>query len=647
MSMKSAPAKGPRGGGPGMWHGGFGVVAKPNNFKSSLKRLIKEIQSDGRKIYLVLTLLVISVVTGLIGPKIIGHATNLIIYGFIGSKLPAGIPKAQLILRAHNSFGAFANIINSPDVIPGSGVNFSKVFHYLLIVGILYILSSLLSWWQLYTMAGITQRTVFRLRLKCEEKISKVPLSYFDTGSRGDILSRVTNDLDNLGMSIQQSFSQTLNSLLTVLVILGIMFWISPYLALISLIAIPLSVIISIRIGKRSQKEFGAQWSWIGKLNGHIEEMLTGHSLVRVFGHRQKALADFNELNESVYKTSFKAQFISGIIQPATTLITNAIYVLIAVVGGWFVVNGSITIGDVQAFIQYSRQFSFPLAQLAGLVNTIQSGVASAERVFEFLDAPEEVIDQPKAQITRAKGEVVFDQVSFRYKEDIPLIENLNLKVKPGQTIAIVGPTGAGKTTLVNLMMRFYELNSGKILIDGIDAKDLSRDQLRKQFGMVLQDTWLFTGTMAENIAFGADNPSRAQIEEAAKAANIDHFLRSLPEGYDSLLTDDSAAISNGERQLLTIARAFIADPPILILDEATSSVDTRTEVLVQKAMARLRQGRTSFVIAHRLSTIVDADVILVMNNGSLIEQGSHQELMAKHGFYYDLYEAQFASALE
>ena len=537
-------------------------------------------------------------------------------------------------------------MLDASGFVPGKGIDFTSIGRIILLVIALYLISSLFMWMQAYIMSGVTQRTVYRLRQMTEEKLGRLPLSYFDTQSRGDLLSRVTNDIDNIATSMQQGLSQILNSVLTVVSVLAMMVWISPLLALISLIAVPLSMFVSIRIAKASQKQFIAQWDWTGKLNGHVEEMHTGHALVKVFGRRQQAIKDFGTLNENLNQASFRAQFMSSIIQPSTQLISNLIYVGIAVLGGYRVATGSMTLGDVQAFIQYSRQFGMPLAQIAGLMNTVQSGVASAERVFEVLDAKEEELDsQNSTSLDRAKGEVIFNDVSFRYDLNVPLIENFNLTVKPGETIAIVGPTGAGKTTLVNLIMRFYEINSGTITLDGINIRDLTRDDLRKQFGMVLQDTWLFTGTMRENIAFGSSDPTHEKVEQAAKAANIDHFLRALPNGYDSLLTDDNATVSNGERQLLTIARAFMADPAILILDEATSSVDTRTEVLVQQAMAKLRVGRTAFVIAHRLSTIRDADTILVMDKGSLVEQGSHVELMAAKGFYYNLYASQFASS--
>ncbi|MSY54670.1 MAG: ATP-binding cassette domain-containing protein, partial [Actinobacteria bacterium] len=539
-------------------------------------------------------------------------------------------------------------MLEKSSVIPGQGIDFHAVALLLYLAIGLYVFSSLFMWIQGYLMAGVTQRTVYRLRRLAEEKIGRLPLSYFDTQSRGDLLSRVTNDIDNISNSLQQGLSQILNSILTVLSVLAMMVWISPELALVSLIAIPLSMFVSIRIAKYSQKQFVAQWDWTGKLNGHVEEMHTGHALVKVFGRREQAIADFETLNGNLYESSFKAQFVSGLIQPATALISNLIYVAIAVLGGYRVATGSMSLGDVQAFIQYSRQFGMPLAQIAGLMNTIQSGVASSERLFELLDAKEEIADPVDAvMLDRAIGEVRFENVSFKYSADQPLIDDFNLTVKPGETVAIVGPTGAGKTTLVNLIMRFYEIDSGRITLDGIDIRTLTRDDLRRQFGMVLQDTWLFTGTMRENIAFGSLDPTHEHVVEAAKAANIDHFLRSLPQGYDSMLTDDNATVSNGERQLLTIARAFMADPAILILDEATSSVDTRTEVLVQQAMAKLRKGRTSFVIAHRLSTIRDADTILVMDKGHLIEQGTHTQLMAQKGFYFDLYASQFSEAAE
>jgi len=624
-----------------------GPPQKSKDFKGSLRRLLREVGEERKSLYAVFVLITTAVTIGSLGPKILGHATNDIFYGFLGRKLPAGLTKAQVVagLRAKGE-NTLADVVNKSGVIPGRGIDFTAVAHWISLAIGLYIISSLFLWLQQYLMAGVTQKTVFRLRRLAEEKIGRLPLSYFDKTSRGDLLSRVTNDVDNISTSMQQGLSQILNSVLTVVSVLVMMIWISPLLALISLVAIPLSMFVSIRIAKASQKQFIAQWDWTGKLNGHVEEMHTGAALVKVFGRRKQAIADFEVLNENLNKSSFNAQFMSGIIMPSTTFISNLIYVGISVLGGYRVATGTMSLGDVQAFIQYSRQFGMPLAQIAGLMNTVQSGVASAERLFELLDAPEEEPDRNNDLVVdRVTGAISFKNVSFRYQEDQPLIENFNLEVLPGQTVAIVGPTGAGKTTLVNLIMRFYEINGGAITLDGIDTRDISRDDLRKQFGMVLQDTWLFSGTIRENIAFGSSNPSLDAVVEAAKAANIDHFIRGLPGGYDSELTDDNSTVSNGERQLLTIARAFMADPAVLILDEATSSVDTRTEVLVQHAMSRLRIGRTSFVIAHRLSTIRDADTILVMDKGSLVEQGSHEELMAAKGFYYDLYASQFASA--
>lgn len=623
-----------------------GPPQKSKDFKGSLRRLLGEVGEERKSLYVVFILITAAVTIGSFGPKILGRATNEIFYGFLGRKLTAGLTKAQVVaqLRAKGQ-NNFADVVNKSEVIPGTGINFNAVFHWILLAIGLYLISSLFLWLQQYLMAGVTQKTVFRLRRLAEEKIGRLPLSYFDTTSRGDLLSRVTNDVDNISTSMQQGLSQILNSALTVLSVLAMMIWISPLLALISLIAIPLAMFVSVRIAKASQKQFIAQWDWTGKLNGHVEEMHTGAALVKVFGRRKQAIADFGVLNENLNKSSFSAQFMSGIIMPSTTFISNLIYVGISVLGGYRVATGTMSLGDVQAFIQYSRQFGMPLAQIAGLMNTVQSGVASAERLFELLDAPEEERDRKHSvSITRATGAISFKNVSFRYKADQPLIENFNLDVIPGQTVAIVGPTGAGKTTLVNLIMRFYEIDAGLITLDGIDTRDMTRDDLRRQFGMVLQDTWLFSGSIEENIAFGSTAPSPDSVRAAAEAANIDHFIRGLPGGYFSLLTDENGAVSNGERQLLTIARAFMADPAVLILDEATSSVDTRTEVLVQHAMARLRVGRTSFVIAHRLSTIRDADTILVMDKGSLVEQGKHEQLMSARGFYYELYASQFNS---
>ncbi len=511
----------------------------------------------------------------------------------------------------------------------------------------MYFISSVFSWGQNYLMAGVTQRTMYRLREDVDVKLGRLPLKYFDTHPRGDLLSRVTNDIDNIATTMQQTMTQAITSIMTVIGVLGMMFWISPILALVSLLTVPLSFVVTLFIAKRSQGQFVGQWKWTGKVNGHIEEMFTGHELVKVFGHRPKAIEEFDDANEQMYAASFRAQFISGIIQPAMMFISNLNYVAIAVIGGIRVASGTMSLGDVQAFIQYSRQFTMPITQLARITNLLQSGIASAERVFELLDAQEQSAEAGGARLERPQGHVEFRDVSFRYVEDSPLIENMVLEVQPGEAVAIVGPTGAGKTTLVNLLMRFYDVDSGEIRLDGVPVMDMHRDDVRRCFGMVLQDTWLFAGTIRDNIAYGAEGATEDQVMAAAKAARVDHFVRTMPDGYDTMLDDEASNLSAGEKQLLTIARAFLANRPILILDEATSSVDTRTEVLIQQAMATLREGRTSFVIAHRLSTIRDADIILVMDAGRIVEQGNHEELMAAQGFYYELYQSQFLASYD
>ncbi|CAM5681877.1 Multidrug ABC transporter ATP-binding protein OS=Streptomyces antimycoticus OX=68175 GN=SANT12839_053090 PE=4 SV=1 [Streptomyces antimycoticus] len=508
----------------------------------------------------------------------------------------------------------------------------------------LYVVAALLGLVQARVATAIVQRAVFRLREDVEQKLARLPLSYFDKQSRGEVLSRATNDIDNIQQTLQQTLSQILASLLTIVGVLAMMFWISPLLALVALITVPVSVWVTTRIGKRAQPQFVAQWKTTGKLNAHIEEMYTGHSLVKVFGREKESAELFREQNDKLYAAGFRAQSISGLIQPSMMFIGNLNYVLVAVVGGLRVASGALSIGDVQAFVQYSRQFSQPLTQVASMANMVQSGVASAERVFELLDAPEQSAEPVDARRPEAvRGQVAFEDVSFRYQPDTPLIDGLSLSVRPGQTVAIVGPTGAGKTTLVNLLMRFYEVSGGRITLDGVDIAEMSREELRSHIGMVLQDTWLFGGTIAENIAYGAQGASFEKIVEAAKATYVDRFVRTLPDGYDSVIDEEGSNVSAGEKQLITIARAFLSEPSILVLDEATSSVDTRTEVLIQRAMASLRSGRTSFVIAHRLSTIRDADVILVMESGRIVEQGSHDALLAAGGAYARLYASQFA----
>jgi ATP-binding cassette subfamily B protein len=618
--------------------------AKAQDFRGSLKRFGSRLHPERIIVVVVIVLAFASVFLAVLGPKLLGNATNIIFDGLVSSQLPAGMTQDQAV-AALNASGQTdrAGMVAAMTLTPGAGVDFAALARVLAIVTIVYVLSSVLSWGQNYLMAGVTQRTIYRLREEVDLKLGRLPLRYFDGSSRGDVLSRVTNDIDNISMTLQQTLTQLITAVLTVVGVLAMMVWISPVLALISLLTVPLSFAVTMVIAKRSQPHFIAQWKWTGTLNGHVEETFSGHDLVKVFGHRRRSIEEFDEANERMYESSFRAQFISGIIQPALTVVANLNYVAIAVIGGMRVATGTMSLGDVQAFIQYSRQFTMPITQIAGVANILQSGIASAERVFELLDEEEETPDDPDAIVlVESTGRIAFEDVAFRYVADAPLIEDFNLAVEPGEIVAIVGPTGAGKTTLVNLLMRFYDVDSGRILMDGEPTMAMRRDDLRRSFGMVLQDTWLFEGTIHDNIAYGAIDPSEAEIEAAARAARVDHFVRTLPDGYATMLTEGASNISAGERQLLTIARAFLADPAVLILDEATSSVDTRTEVLIQQAMAELRHGRTSFVIAHRLSTIRNADVIVVLEQGRIVEQGTHEALIEAEGAYYRLYQSQF-----
>ncbi|MDV7242904.1 MULTISPECIES: ABC transporter ATP-binding protein [Rhodococcus] len=621
--------------------------SKPHALWPSTKRLLGRMRPHRIAVSTVILVAGVAVVLTSIAPRLLGQGTNIIFDGIVGKQLPAGMSKDQAVaaLRADGQ-GTFADMVSGMAVIPGVGIDFGALGRVLAIVLALYVGSSVFMWLSGYLLNIVVQGVVKNLRAEVERKIHRLPLRYFDSHSRGDLLSRVTNDIDNVSQSLQQTMSQLIVSAMTVIGILVMMIVISPLLALIAVLTVPLSVLVTAQIAKRSKTHFVAQWKSTGALNAEVEEAFTGHELVTVFGRSREVEARFEEQNENLYQASYRAQFISGLIMPAIMFLGNLNFVAIAVLGGMRVASGTMSLGDVQAFIQYSRQFTQPLTQIGAMVNLMQSGVASAERVFAILDEDEEEPDLLDARTPElAKGHVEFSNVSFSYSPEKPLIENLSLVAEPGQMVAIVGPTGAGKTTLVNLILRFYDLDGGRILLDGVDIAEMSRDDLRSRIGMVLQDAWLFGGTIRDNIAYGRPDATEEEILAAARITYVDRFVHSLPDGYDTVIDEEGSNISAGEKQLITIARAFISQPSILILDEATSSVDTRTELLVQHATAVLRSDRTSFVIAHRLSTIRDADLIVVMEDGRIVEQGSHEDLLIARGAYYRLYNSQFVGA--
>ena len=629
---------------------------KSRNFGPSLKRLLRELMVEKTMLLGAMAIGVLSVILSVIGPKILGRATDIIFNGVVSKRLPAGVTKEQVVagMRASGQ-EQLADMVSGMDLDPGHGIDFGALNTVLLTVTILYVLAAFFTWLETRMLIRVVYRSIYRLRRDVEEKLHRVPLSYFDSRRRGDLLSRVTKDVDNLQNTLNNTLGGIITSGLTVLGTIIMMFVISPILTLVALIVIPLALVITAGVGTRAQQLFGERWDAAGEVNSEVEEAFSGHEIVSVFGRQGDLRASFEKKNAEMYRASFGAQVVSSLIMPFMMFAGNLSYAAVALVGGLKVVSGQLTLGDVQAFIQYSRQFTQPVSQLASMATQLQSGVASAERIFEFLDAEEQVPEspgegsdacRPKAEATSpGRGEVRFDHVRFSYSPEKPLISDLSLVASPGMTVAIVGPTGAGKTTLVNLIMRFYEIDGGTITIDGVDTREMSRDELRSRTGMVLQDTWLFKGTIRENIRYGRLDASDEEVFDAAKATHVHDFVQQLPEGYDTIIDDEGSSVSAGEKQLLTIARAFLARPELLILDEATSSVDTRTEVLVQNAMNTLREGRTSFVIAHRLSTIRDADVILVMEHGDIVEQGTHDELLAAGGAYARLYRSQFEGA--
>lgn len=609
----------PRGGGPG--GGPAGAMSRPaekaKDFKGTLKKLVRYVKPHMFSLIVVFVFAILSTTFSIWSPKILGEATTMVFEGYI-----------QMMMK-----------------VPGAGIDFTGIAQILIFVGMLYIASALFSFVQQFVMAGISQKIVLQMRGAVNAKLIKLPLRFYDNHSHGDVLSRVTNDIDTISTTLQQSLTQLITAVVTIGGVLIMMLTINWQMTLIALLSLPVSAVVTMMIAKRSQKYFVGQQRSLGDVNGHVEEMYSGHNVIKAFGREDESVRVFEENNSELYGYGWKAQFMSGVIMPALKFVGNISYVLLAVVGSLFAISYGLPVGDIQAFLQYSQQFNQPIMQVANIANVIQSTVAAAERVFQLLEEQEEVAQAADSVvIEHPKGHVVFDHVKFGYNDDKILIHDMNIEAKPGQTIAIVGPTGAGKTTLVNLLMRFYELNDGHIYVDGVDITEMDRGHLRQMFGMVLQDTWLFNGTIRDNIAYGHQDAPEGQIIAAAQAASADHFIRTLPNGYDTIVNEDASNISQGQKQLLTIARAILADPEILILDEATSSVDTRTELLIQEAMNKLMEGRTSFVIAHRLSTIRNADMILVMNHGDIIEQGTHDQLLEANGFYADLYNSQFTT---
>ncbi|BBX86685.1 multidrug ABC transporter ATP-binding protein [Mycolicibacterium aubagnense] len=616
---------------------------RSENFLGTALRLVKQLAPQRGRVIVVMLLGIGGIAVGVLGPRILGHATDLLFNGVLGRGLPAGITREQAVAAARaRGDNTFADLLAGSNAIPGQGVDFSAIGHVLTVALLLYLGSAVMVWAEARLLNTIVQRTMLTLRAHVEDKIHRLPLAYFDSRPRGEILSRVTNDIDNVQTSLTITVSQLLTSALTVVAVLAAMIWISPLLALITVLTVPFTLLATRIITKRSRQQFMAQWRNMGRLNAHIEETYSGFTVVKTFGHRALAEAKFRELNDDVYQASFGAQSLSGLVSPITTFIGNISYVGVAVVGGIQVATGQISLGSIQAFIQYVRQFNQPLTQIASMYNTMQSGMASAERVFEFLDADEEVADAAPAPVRAADAadRVEFERVDFSYLPGTPVIEDLSFVADPGSTVAIVGPTGAGKTTLVNLLMRFYEPDSGRILLGGRDIATMSRAELRSRIGMVLQDTWLIGGTIYDNIAYGRPDATEAEVIAAARTARVDHFVHTLPNGYQTRLNENGVNISVGEKQLITIARALLRQPQLLILDEATSSVDSRTELLIAQATAELRRNRTSFIIAHRLSTIRDADLILVVQAGRIVERGSHDELLQRRGAYWKMTQA-------